>query len=88
MASGITIVCREIDKSTGEIASYLCKRDAEDRDIQIVKIRGTMNPELTYYAIRTCVADDVEELEDVLAFLRKRRLSPEAVERYGGIVRL
>lgn len=88
MKSGIAIVCREVDKNTGDIASYLCKRDVDNHDIQIVKIRGAMNPELTYYAIRTCIANDSEELEDVLSLLKRRRLSDSMIERYGGIVRL
>lgn len=88
MKSGITIVCREVDKNTGEIASYLCKRDVEDKDILILQLRGRINPELGYYAIRTCVADEPEELEAVLSLLKIRRLSDRTIERYGGIVKL
>lgn len=88
MGSGITIVCREVDKNTGEIASYLCKRDVNDSDIHICKLRGMLNPELNYYAIRTCVADEPEELEMVLSLLKRRRLSDSNIERYGGIIRL
>lgn len=88
MKSGITIVCREVDKNTGEIASYLCKRDVEDRDIHILQLRGRLNPELDYYAIRTCVADEPEELETVLSLLKRRRLSDRTIEWYGGIVKL
>lgn len=91
MGSGITIVCREVDKNTGEIASYVCKRDVKDSDIHIASIRSRVNPELTYYAIRTCVVDDSEELEelgDLLSLLKRRRLTDDAIDRYGGIVKL
>jgi hypothetical protein len=86
--SGVTILCREINKNTGEIATYVCKKDATDTDVFCVGIRSRVNPELTYYAIRTCVAENVEFLEDVLAFLKRRRLGDKAIERYGGIVQL
>lgn len=47
-----------------------------------------LNPELQYYAVRTCVADNTEELEDLLRFLKRRKLTEADVSRYGGIVRL
>ena len=86
--AGIASVWREIDKDTGRIATYVCKRDVEDRDLHLCSIRARCNPELRYYAIRTCVADNQEYLEDVLSLLKRRNLTDEAVERYGGIVRL
>lgn len=42
------------------------------------------NPQL----ISTCVADNTEELEDLLRFLKRRKLTEADVSRYGGIVRL
>ena len=88
MSSGITIICREVCRTTGDIAVYTCKKDVEDRDLQIVRIRSVFNPELSYYAIRTCVADDAEAWEDIVRLLKRRNLSEAAVERYGGIVKL
>lgn len=86
--SGISIVCREICKDTGEIAAYLCKKDVDNQDLFLVNIRSRANPELTYYAIRTCVAENAEYLEEVLSLLKRRRLTERAVESYGGLVRL
>lgn len=86
--SGISIVCREICKDTGEIAAYLCKKDVDDQDLFLVSIRSRANQELTYYAIRTCVAENAEYLEEVLSLLKRRRLTERAVESYGGLVRL
>ena len=88
MSSGITIVCREVCRQTGAVAAYVCKKDVEDRDLRLVGIRGRINPELQYYATRTCVADNTEELEDLLRFLKRRKLNEADVSRYGGIVRL
>lgn len=86
--SGISIVCREICKDTGEIAAYLCKKDVDNQDLFLVSIRSRANPELTYYAIRTCVAENAEYLEEVLSLLKRRRLTERAIESYGGLVRL
>lgn len=88
MDTSITIVCREVDKNTGRIATYVCKKNVGNNDLQIVRIRSTFNPELTYYAIRTCTAEDPEALEDLLVFLKRRRLTDAAIEQYGGIVKL
>lgn len=86
--SGITIVCRAVCRQTGAVTAYVCKKDVEDRDLHLVGIRGRVNPELQNYAIRTCVADNTEELEDLLRFLKRRKLNEADVIRYGGIVRL
>jgi hypothetical protein len=86
--SGATVVCREINKNTGEIAAYLCKKDATDRDVFCAGIRSRVNPELTYYAIRTCVAENAEYLKEILKFLKRRKLTAGMVERYGGMVQL
>ena len=88
MSSGITIVCREVCRQTGAVTAYICKKDVDDRDLHLVSIRGRINPELQYYAVRTCVADNTEELEDLLRFLKRRKLTEADVSRYGGIVRL
>lgn len=86
MKSGISIVCREVCYYSGDVMAYLCKKDADDRDLDLVRIRSMLNPELRYFAIRTCVADNVEELEDLLRFLKRRRLTDSDIDRYGGIV--
>lgn len=44
MISGITIVCREVDKNTGAVASYVCKKNVDDCDIHIASIRSRLNP--------------------------------------------
>lgn len=88
MTDGITIVCREVDKNTGAVAAYVCKKNVDDRDIHLASIRSRLNPELRYYAIRACVANDVEALEDLLRFLKRRKLTEIDASRYGGIIRM
>jgi hypothetical protein len=64
----ITIICREVDKSTGNIAVYKVMDGATDHDIQALKIRETMNQELTYFAgISYVVDDNWENIEETLS---------------------
>lgn len=86
--SGISIVCREICKNTGEIAAYLCKKDVGDQDLFLVGIRSRANPELTYYAIPTCHVEDAKRLDEILSLLKRRRLTEKAIKSYGGLVKL
>lgn len=84
----LSVVCREIDKNTGTIATYVCKDDITENDLVFFRMRSTFNPELTYYTVLTRVTENQEALEDVLSFLKRRRLSDADIKRYGGIVKL
>ena len=84
----LSVVCREIDKNTGAIATYVCKNDITENDLVIFRIRSTFNPELTYYTVLTRVTENQEALENVLLFLKCRRLSDTDIKKYGGIVKL
>ena len=84
----LSVVCREIDKNTGAIATYVCKDDINDNDLAFFRFRSTFNPELTYYSVLTRITENQEALEDVLSFLKRRRLSDADIKRYGGIVKL
>lgn len=51
-ATSISILCREINRDTGEIAVYLCKKNVDSKDLHNCGIRARVNPELRYYATR------------------------------------
>lgn len=85
---GISIVCREICKNTGKIATYLCKKDVSDRDLHLASIRSRANPELTYYAIPTCLVENEGRFKETLKLLKRRRLTESAIKSVGGIVKL
>ena len=87
-ANGITILCREVNRDTGEVAAYVCKRTVPDGDIQYCRMRSRLNPELRYFAILDSVSLDAEALEDVLGLLREPHLSRNDVTEYGGIEEL
>lgn len=86
--SGITILCREVNTDTGEIASYLCKKNVTDHDLLVVRIRTMTNEGLSYYAITTACANNETRLAEYLKLLKKRRLTDGALKLMGGIERL
>lgn len=88
MEMQLSIVCREVDKNTGAVATYLCKNNITDNDLAYFQIRSVFNPELTYFSVLTRVAKNPEALEDVLSFLKRRNLSESMIRRYGGIVKI
>lgn len=85
---GMAIVCREVDRDSGRIAAYLVKKNADDDDLFVLAIRGRVNPELRYYAILNSLADDQEELEDLLGTLKSRSINDETLEEQYRIARL
>lgn len=84
----LSVICREVDKNTGAIATYLCKKDISENDLFFFRLRNTFNPELTYYTVLTRIAEGQEALEELLAFLKRRKISADDIKRYGGIVEL
>ena len=84
----LSVVCREIDKNTGAIATYVCKEDIDDNDLVYFQLRSRFNPELTYYAVLTRISENQEALKDVLSFLKRKRLNDADIKRYGGIIKL
>ena len=87
MDSCLEILCREVDKNTGRIATYLCKKNINETDLIFAQFRAKFNPELSYYVIKASSDDDFEE-EEVLSFLKQRDLKDTDIMRYGGIVKL
>ena len=84
----LSVICREVDKNTGAIATYVCKNDITYNDIFFFRMRSTLNRNLTYYTVLTRISEGQEALEDVLSFLKRRRLSDTDIERYGDIIKL
>ena len=87
MDSCMELLCREVDKDTGRIATYLCKKNINETDLISASLRARVNPELSYYVIKASSDDDFEE-EEVLSFLKQRDLKDTDIMRYGGIVQL
>lgn len=56
--------------------------------MHFVHISRVFNPELTYYAIRTCIGEDAVKPKDILQFMKMRRLTVDDLERYILIVKM
>ncbi|MED9968584.1 MAG: hypothetical protein UFA98_01035 [Ruminococcus sp.] len=85
---GLAIICREVDKRTGEISTYLCKKNVTDEDLFICKIRSTFNPELQYFVVFNSTTENWNTLEDVLSYLRHKNISEQPEDICEGVVRL
>lgn len=66
-------VCREIDKSTGEIAVYPLKAEVTDRLLFYLGIRQRANPELRYFV--TLAANYDANEETILKQLRRKQIT-------------
>ena len=74
----ITIACREISKKNGDITSYIVKKNASGSDVTFFRLRGTFNPELTYYAFVD--EGNAETNAYILEVLQRKNLSSIAIE--------
>lgn len=89
-ATSISILCREINRDTGEIAVYLCKKNVDSRDLHNCGIRARVNPELRYYATDTRRVEDAEDWEEIVHDLKRRNVEKleKALQDLGIIVKL
>ena len=57
--SEITIVCKEYDKyGNRKSITYIVKRNATGKDINLLSLRSRLNPELQYYATNIDKTDE------------------------------
>ena len=72
MDFSIHILCREIDKATGDIVSYVVQKNAKGRDIFVLKMRERYNPELRYYAVKETEEEPIDNFDVLLSYLKRR----------------
>lgn len=81
------ILCREVNKDTGQIAVYpIDKQPITDQVLHNLKIRAMINPELQYFCILK--SRWLEEGSEYEQLLHHRNLTQRNLEAIGGIVRL
>lgn len=81
------ILCREVNKDTGQIAVYpIDKQPITDRLLYNLKIRARVNPELQYFCILK--SRWIEEGSEYEQLLHHRNVTQRNLEAIGGIVRL
>lgn len=83
----VIILCREINKDTGQIAVYpIDKQQITDQLLHSLKIRAMINPELQYFCILK--SRWLEEGSEYEQLLHHRNVTQRNLEAIGGIVRL
>lgn len=79
----VTAICREVNKHTGEIASYLVKEGISDQEAFMMNLRSRANPELEYFATLMSPKDDAEDFEDALSLLRDHEVDYDVLKSIG-----
>ena len=80
------VICREVDRATGEIAVYLIETEVTESLILKLRLRARRNLELQYFV--TTIAHYEGFGDTITAVLKRRTVTPAAVARVGGIVQL
>lgn len=89
------VICREVDRTTGEIAVYRIETEVTESLIDMypefwthekLRLRARLNPELQYFV--TTKAHYEGFGDTITAVLKRRTVTPAAVARVGGIVQL
>ena len=62
----MTVFCREVSRTSGEIAVYPIETEIDNGLVTALRIRGRMNPELTYgVCMKTFFTEHQEEMKDM-----------------------
>ena len=81
----IAILCREIDKNTGNISAYpVCKDTAGGYDISYLRLRQRYNPELSFWIART----NTETIQTIIHQLHYETLNERMLQQRFRCVRI
>ena len=83
----LIMLCREVNKRTGEIAVYEINMPVTDRTLGNMKIRVRLNPELRCFVTERRLWEG-DEKAGIYRLLKRRTLDEDAIERVRGIVEL
>lgn len=83
----MTVICREVDKNSGKVAVYRVEGEVTDRLLYCLSIRAKMNPELRYF-VTPKVRWDGACHDDIVTVLKRRSVTPQSINRLGGLVEL
>lgn len=73
MEKEMVALCREINKDTGEIATYALDMKVDARSLFCLQIRQRFNPELRYYI--TWRTNYEENGPEILAMLKRKKVT-------------
>lgn len=81
------VICREVNRETGEIAVYPVEKEVTDYLIQFLKLKAALNPELRYFITMRARWAGIWH-DDIVKALKKKRVTVETLATLGGIVEL
>ena len=62
----MTVFCREVSRTTGEVMVYPIETEIDNGLVTALRIRGRMNPELTYgVCMKTFFDEHKDEMKDI-----------------------
>lgn len=84
----VLIICREVDKDSGQIAVYPINEPVDENLAAQLSIRGRLNPELRYFVVLVSdwlQADYKNKLEKLL---RRKDVTSRAIDAIDGIMEI
>jgi len=83
MQSDIMVICREVNRETGEIAVYpLEKQSVSDYSLLLLNFRSKYNPELRYFAVLR-ERWETDWQDEVTQVLKRKIVKTRSVVRIG-----
>lgn len=82
------VICREVSKSTGEIAVYPIEAEVTEQLLFCLQIRARVNPELRYFVTARVRWENERLRESIERLLRRKDVTPRSLDALGGIVEL
>lgn len=80
------VICREVDKNSGEIDVYPLEAAVTGNLIVQLSLRARLNPELRYFAALAETWDDRAQREKIRRLLSIPDVTPKMLQDCGGFV--
>lgn len=80
------VICREVDKNSGEIAVYPLEVMVTGNMLAILSLRARLNPELRYFVTLATTWDDLNYKKTIEKVLGRKNVTPKMFEEHGGLI--
>lgn len=80
------VICREVDKSSGEIAVYPLKVEVTGNMLAKLSIRAQLNPELRYFVTLATTWNDLNYKKTIEKVLGQKDVTLKMLEEHGGLI--
>lgn len=80
------VICREVDKNSGEIAVYPLKVMVTGNMLAKLSIRARLNPELRYFVTLETTWGNLHYKKTIEDVLGQKDVTPKMLEEHGGLI--